>query len=65
VLGTLVLQGQTLKSPIRRMGLTGDEPVGREIRLARTHAYFALTSAKVRSWPGAARGPWPLTTQAV
>jgi len=45
VLGTLVLQGLTLKPLIRRMGLTDDDPVGREIRLARTHAYGALLDA--------------------
>ena len=39
VLGTLVLQGLTMKPLIRRMGLTDDDPVGREIRLGRTHAY--------------------------
>jgi CPA1 family monovalent cation:H+ antiporter len=42
VLGTLGLQGLTLKPLIRRMGLTDDDPVGREIRLGRTHAYRAL-----------------------
>ena len=45
VLGTLVLQGLTLKPLIRRMGLTDDDPVGREIRLGRTHAYRALLDA--------------------
>ena len=45
VLGTLVLQGLTLKPLIRRMGLTDDDPVGREIRLGRTHAYGALLDA--------------------
>jgi len=42
VLGTLVLQGLTMKPLIRYMGLTDDDPVGREIRLGRTHAYRAL-----------------------
>ncbi len=45
VLGTLVLQGLTLKPLIRRMKLTDDDPVGREIRLGRTHAYQALLDA--------------------
>jgi Na+/H+ antiporter len=45
VLGTLVLQGLTLKPLIRRMGLTDDDPVGREIRLGRTRAYSALLDA--------------------
>ena len=45
VLGTLVLQGLTIKPLIRRMHLTDDDPVGREIRLARTHAYRALLDA--------------------
>ena len=45
VLGTLVLQGLTLKPLIRRLGLTDDDPVGREVRLARTRAYSALLDA--------------------
>ena len=45
MLGTLVLQGLTLKPLIRRIGLTDDDPVGREIRLGRTHAYSALLDA--------------------
>ena len=45
VLGTLVLQGLTLKPLIRRVGLTDNDPVGREIRLARTEAYRALIDA--------------------
>jgi NhaP-type Na+/H+ or K+/H+ antiporter len=45
VLGTLVLQGLTMKPLIGRMGLTDDDPVGREIRLGRTHAYSALVDA--------------------
>jgi len=45
VLGTLVLQGLTLAPLIRRLGLTDDDPVGREIRLGRTHAYSALLAA--------------------
>jgi Na+/H+ antiporter len=45
VLGTLVLQGLTMKPLIRRMGLIDDDPVGREIRLGRTHAYRALLDA--------------------
>jgi CPA1 family monovalent cation:H+ antiporter len=45
VLGTLVLQGLTMKPLIQRMGLTDDDPVGREIRLGRAHAYRALIDA--------------------
>jgi Na+/H+ antiporter len=45
VLGTLVVQGLTLKPLIRRIGLTDDDPVGREIRLGRTQAYLALLDA--------------------
>ena len=45
VLGTLVLQGLTMKPLIRRMGLTDDDPVGREVRLGRTRAYQALLDA--------------------
>jgi monovalent cation/hydrogen antiporter len=45
VLGTLVLQGLTIKSLIRRIGLTDDDPVGREIRLGRAHVYRALIDA--------------------
>ncbi len=45
VLGTLVLQGLTLKPLIRRLGLKDDDPVGREVRLGRTHAYQALLDA--------------------
>ena len=45
VLGTLVLQGLTMAPLIRRIGLTDDDPVGREIRVARTHAYRALLDA--------------------
>jgi CPA1 family monovalent cation:H+ antiporter len=45
VLGTLVLQGLTMAPLIRAMGLTDDDPVGREIRLGRTHAYGALLEA--------------------
>jgi len=42
VLGTLVLQGLTMKPLIRRMNLHDDDPVGREVKLARTQAYAAL-----------------------
>ena len=45
VLGTLVLQGLTLKPLIRRLGLSDDDPVAREVRLARTRAYRALLEA--------------------
>jgi len=42
VLGTLVLQGLTLKPLIRAVNLRDDDPVGREVRLARAEAYGAL-----------------------
>jgi CPA1 family monovalent cation:H+ antiporter len=45
VLGTLVLQGLTMKPLIRWMDLTDDDPVGREIRLGRTQVYQALVDA--------------------
>ena len=45
VLGTLVLQGLTIKPLIRYLGLTDDDPVGREVRLGRTQAYQALIGA--------------------
>lgn len=45
VLGTLVLQGLTIGPLIRRLGLTDDDPVGREVRLGRAHAYGALLDA--------------------
>jgi len=45
VLGTLVLQGLTMKSLIRRLHLTDDDPVSREIRIGRVHAYGASLDA--------------------
>ncbi len=45
VLGTLVLQGLTLKPLIRRVGLGDDDTVKNEVRLARTQAYGALIDA--------------------
>lgn len=42
VLGTLLLQGLTMAPLIRALGLADDDPVGREVRLARGHAYEAL-----------------------
>jgi Na+/H+ antiporter len=42
VLGTLVLQGLTMAPLIRRLGLTDDDPVGRETRIGRAQAYQAL-----------------------
>ncbi len=41
VLGTLVLQGLTLRPILRRAQLADDDPVGREAALARTAAYRA------------------------
>ncbi|MET0541527.1 MAG: sodium:proton antiporter [Variovorax sp.] len=45
VLGTLVIQGLTIKPLIRRLHLTDEDPVGSEIRLGRTQAYRALLEA--------------------
>ena len=45
VLGTLVLQGLTMKPLIRRMKLSDDDPVSREIRQGRILAYQALLDA--------------------
>jgi Na+/H+ antiporter len=45
VLGTLVLQGLTIGPLIRRLGLVDDDPVSREVRLGRAHAYGALLDA--------------------
>lgn len=45
VLGTLVLQGLTIGPLIKRLGLTDDDPVGREVRLGRANAYGALLDA--------------------
>jgi len=45
VLGTLLLQGLTIKPLIRYLGLTDDDPVGRDIRLGRKLAYGALLEA--------------------
>ena len=45
VLGTLVLQGLTLKPLIRLVGLTDDDTVRVEVRLARAQAYGALLDA--------------------
>jgi CPA1 family monovalent cation:H+ antiporter len=42
VLGTLVLQGLTIKPLIRYIGLSDDDPVAREVRVARSRAYQAV-----------------------
>ena len=45
VLGTLVIQGMTLKPLLHRLHLQDDDPVGRELRVARDRALeFALAS---------------------
>jgi CPA1 family monovalent cation:H+ antiporter len=41
VLGTLVLQGLTLKWLLRKVALRDDDPVGKEVSLARAHALEA------------------------
>lgn len=41
VLGTLVIQGLTLKALLRALGLQDDDPVGRELRAARERALRA------------------------
>jgi len=45
VFGTLVLQGLTLKPLIQWIGLTDNDPVGHEVRTARTEAYRAAVVA--------------------
>lgn len=45
VLGTLVIQGLTLKPLIEWMGLRDDDPVGREVRRGRVEAYRAALAA--------------------
>ncbi|HKX44803.1 MAG TPA: cation:proton antiporter, partial [Burkholderiaceae bacterium] len=45
VFGTLLIQGLTLKPLIRGLGLIDDDPVGREIKLARTRVYRAALDA--------------------
>ena len=45
VLGTLVIQGLTLKPLMRRLGLRDDDPVGRETRAARERALSAALAA--------------------
>jgi Na+/H+ antiporter len=42
VLGTLVLQGLTIKPLIAWLGLTDDDPVGQELRVGRARAYQAV-----------------------
>ncbi|HEX4509384.1 MAG TPA: sodium:proton antiporter [Burkholderiaceae bacterium] len=42
VLGTLVLQGLTLKPLVRRLALGDDDPVGREVRVGRVEVFTAL-----------------------
>ena len=42
VFGTLVLQGLTMRPLIRWVNLRDDDPVAREVKLARAHAYSAL-----------------------
>jgi Na+/H+ antiporter len=44
-LGTLTLQGLTLKALILRSGLSDDDPVGREVRLARVEVHRAALAA--------------------
>jgi len=45
VFGTLLIQGLTLKPLIRWLGLRDDDPVGREVRLARHRVYRAALDA--------------------
>jgi monovalent cation/hydrogen antiporter len=42
VLGTLLIQGLTMKGVIRRLRLSDDDPVSREVRTGRTLIYEAL-----------------------
>jgi monovalent cation/hydrogen antiporter len=45
VLGTLVIQGLTLKPLLRALNLNDDDPVGREVRTARSRALEAALSS--------------------
>ena len=45
VLGTLVIQGMTLRPLMRRLGLEDDDPVDREVRLARLESLRAAVAA--------------------
>jgi NhaP-type Na+/H+ or K+/H+ antiporter len=45
VLGTLVLQGLTLRPLLARLNVQDDDPVGREVALARDAAYRAVLGA--------------------
>jgi CPA1 family monovalent cation:H+ antiporter len=45
VLGTLVIQGLTLRPLLKRLDLHDDDPVGREVGLARSRAYEAALGA--------------------
>jgi CPA1 family monovalent cation:H+ antiporter len=54
VLGTLVVQGLTLKPLLRALDLRDDDPVGREVELARARALrAALTSIEGEASPAA------------
>jgi CPA1 family monovalent cation:H+ antiporter len=48
VLGTLVIQGLTLKPLLRALNLADDDPVGREIHLARERALLAALESVAR-----------------
>jgi CPA1 family monovalent cation:H+ antiporter len=45
VLGTLVIQGLTLRPLLEALNLHDDDPVGREVALARSRAYKAALEA--------------------
>ena len=45
VFGTLTIQGLTLRPLIERLGFSDDDPIGREVRLARVEAYRAALEA--------------------
>ncbi len=54
VLGTLIIQGLTLKPLLRAVALRDDDPVGRELRTARDRAMQAgLASVGGEGSPGA------------
>ena len=54
VLGTLVIQGLTLKPLLRALNLEDDDPVGREVRTARSRALHAgLSSLADKDSPAA------------
>ena len=59
VLGTLVIQGLTLKPLLRALNLNDDDPVGREVRTARERALDAGLSSLAGKDPAGGRSRPP------